>query len=236
MERLPTHGFNYRLLVKAMGALPSCQCEWIGDELENLHLQKSKEKTPMHLKHIVRRCATLRDALSTARHANLFLPLSLTQPRARGHAHTHTHTHTHTHAAWKSFASRPALDSTRLPHAAAFTPLPTTPLLTPFSLPRTTPICTQDDLSPMEREALDETFAAIDLDGDGFISVDELKAYCTQYERVNVDKVADDIMRRLDKDSDGRMDVAELLAANLGGMLENARASSGMYNKVETMH
>ena len=88
----------------------------------------------------------------------------------------------------------------------------------------------------MEREALDETFAAIDLDGDGFISVDELKAYCTKFERVNVDKVADDIMRRLDKNSDGRMDVAELLAANLGGMLENARASSGMYNKVETMH
>ena len=94
MDRLPTHGFCYRLLVKAMGALPSCQCDWIGDELENLHLQKSKEKTPMHLKHIVRRCATLRDSLTTARDATISF-CSLSHNLARADTHTHTHTHTH---------------------------------------------------------------------------------------------------------------------------------------------
>ena len=88
----------------------------------------------------------------------------------------------------------------------------------------------------MQREALDETFAAIDLDGDGYISVAELKAYCKQFERVNIDKAeALRLMKHLDKDSDGRLNGAELLAANLGVLLARARDKCGMYDREWTL-
>jgi hypothetical protein len=40
--------------LRAMGGLPSCQCDWVEDSLADLHLKKT-DAAPMHLMHIVRR-------------------------------------------------------------------------------------------------------------------------------------------------------------------------------------
>ena len=44
--------------LRAMGGLPSCQCDWVEDSLADLHLKKS-DAAPMHLMHIVRRITAL---------------------------------------------------------------------------------------------------------------------------------------------------------------------------------
>lgn len=83
----------------------------------------------------------------------------------------------------------------------------------------------------MQRQALDEAFAEIDISNTGFITVEDLKVYCKAQESVNVDAVAAQILASVDKDGDGRMNKAELLRANIGPMLENARLNSGIYNR-----
>ena len=106
-----------------------------------------------------------------------------------------------------------------------------TPVLICFRAAASSLAARQEDLSPLQRQALDETFAAIDVSHTGYITAADLKVYCKRVESVNVDAVAAQILAAVDKDGDGQMSKAELLRANIGPLLENARLNAHLYDR-----